>query len=284
MLKIGDFSKFGHVSVKTLRYYDDAGLLKPVHVDPWPNYRYYFMSPLPQLNRILALKHLGFTLEQMVPLLNDEVAPEHLRQLLEHKQAEIVERMEAERAVLARVEARLRQLEGATIMANYDVIVKRVNAQQVASVRKVVPTVQGMVNFSFAMGDVLAAKQVQLASPWLHVYYQDDYREADLDVETAVPIHNPAAVAGLSLPDGTPICVRELPAAETMASTVHQGESNMLEHAYAAIGDWIEQNGYQTSGPGREFFCKKKAILPHTLPNSNSPSPVLSDVQSGTRP
>ncbi len=211
MLKIGDFSKFGHVSVKTLRYYDDAGLLKPVHVDPWPNYRYYFMSPLPQLNRILALKHLGFTLEQMVPLLNDEVAPEHLRQLLEHKQAEIVERMEAERAVLARVEARLRQLEGATIMANYDVIVKRVNAQQVAKVRKVVPTVQDMVNFSFAMGDVLAAKQVQLAGPWLHVYYQDDYREADLDVETAVPIHNPAAVAGLSLPDGTPICVRELP-------------------------------------------------------------------------
>jgi DNA-binding transcriptional MerR regulator len=257
VLKIGDFSKFGHVSVKTLRYYDDAGLLKPVHVDPWTNYRYYSMSQLPRLNRILALKHLGFTLEQMGPLLNDDVLPEHLRHLLERKQTELIQRMEAERAVLARVEARLRQLAGATAMAQYDVVLKRVAPQHVASVRKVVPTVQDMVDFSFAMGDVLAAQHVPLAGPWLHVYYQDDYREADLDVETVVPISDAAPVTGLQLPDGTPISVRELPAVETMASTIHQGAWTLLDHAYAAIGAWIEHNGYQPCGPSREIFLQE---------------------------
>ncbi|MBM3146155.1 MAG: MerR family transcriptional regulator, partial [Chloroflexi bacterium] len=59
MLKIGDFSKLSRVSVKTLRYYDGIGLLKPLQVDRFTAYRYYSYEQLPRLNRILALKDLG---------------------------------------------------------------------------------------------------------------------------------------------------------------------------------------------------------------------------------
>ncbi len=65
MFKIGDFSKLSLVSVKTLRYYDELGLLKPARVDEFTGYRYYSASQMPRLNRILALKDLGLSLEQV---------------------------------------------------------------------------------------------------------------------------------------------------------------------------------------------------------------------------
>jgi len=54
MIKIGDFSKLAHVSIKTLHHYDDLGLLKPVHVDRNSGYRYYEIGQLSRLNPILA--------------------------------------------------------------------------------------------------------------------------------------------------------------------------------------------------------------------------------------
>jgi DNA-binding transcriptional MerR regulator len=65
MLKIGDFSSLAQVSIKTLRYYDERGLLSPAHIDPETGYRYYSASQLSQLHRILALKDFGFSLEQI---------------------------------------------------------------------------------------------------------------------------------------------------------------------------------------------------------------------------
>jgi DNA-binding transcriptional MerR regulator len=60
MIKIGDFARLSQVSVVTLRYYDEMDLLKPVNVDPFTGYRFYSSDQLPRLNRILALKDLGF--------------------------------------------------------------------------------------------------------------------------------------------------------------------------------------------------------------------------------
>ena len=62
MIRIGDFSKLSRVSVKTLRYYDEMGLLKPLYVDRFTGYRFYEYHQLLRLNRILALKDLGFSL------------------------------------------------------------------------------------------------------------------------------------------------------------------------------------------------------------------------------
>ena len=69
MLKIGDFSKFSRVSIKTLRYYDEIGLLKPAEVDKFTGYRYYSVDQLSRLNRIMGLKDLGLSLEEINQLL-----------------------------------------------------------------------------------------------------------------------------------------------------------------------------------------------------------------------
>src|SRR5689334_466134 len=107
MFKIGDFSKLSCVSVKTLRYYDELGLLKPAHVDRFTGYRYYSADQLPRLNRILALKDLGFSLEQTMRLLEDAMLPAQIREILLMKQAELYQHVQGEQARLVRVEARL---------------------------------------------------------------------------------------------------------------------------------------------------------------------------------
>ena len=93
MFKIGDFSKLSRVSVKTLRYYDELGLLKPTYVDRFTGYRYYSADQLPRLNRILALKDLGFSLEQTMRLLEGALVPAQMREILRMKQAELQQRV-----------------------------------------------------------------------------------------------------------------------------------------------------------------------------------------------
>ncbi len=87
MLKIGAFARVNQVSVATLRYYEKSGLLKPLALDPETGYRYYSLDQLPRLNRILALKELGFPLEQIAQLLEEGLSFEQLRGMFQLKQA-----------------------------------------------------------------------------------------------------------------------------------------------------------------------------------------------------
>src|SRR5579883_1927439 len=134
MFRIGDFSRMTQVTVKALRHYDDLGLLKPAHVDPFTGYRYYSATQLPLLNRILALKDLGLSLEQIGPFLDRDLSIDQLRALLLVKRNEVQHEIEAENARLQRIEARLRQMEQQSMVAGYDVVIKRVEEQAVASI------------------------------------------------------------------------------------------------------------------------------------------------------
>src|SRR5512142_1406841 len=129
MFTVGEFSRIGRVSKRLLRYYDEIGLLKPVHIDKFTGYRYYSAEQLPRLNRILALKDLGLSLEQIACLLEQELPPAQLRGMLRLKQVEISERVEEEHARLRRVETRLRQIEEEGDMPNYEVVIKKVEPQ-----------------------------------------------------------------------------------------------------------------------------------------------------------
>src|SRR5512135_2086797 len=126
MLKIGDFSRLAHVTVKTLRHYGKVGLLRPAWIDRFTGYRYYSLQQLPKLNRILALKDLGFTLEQIGPMLGGNLSAQELRQILGSKQAELAGRVQVEQTRLAQVEGRLKQIEKEGSLPEYEVAVKRV--------------------------------------------------------------------------------------------------------------------------------------------------------------
>src|SRR5260221_3209407 len=132
MFKIGEFSKLVQVSVPTLRYYDQVGLLKPVEIDRYTSYRYYSASQLPRLHRILALKGLGFSLEQISSVLDEGLTPEQMRGMLRLREAQIRQQLNAAQSQLIEVEMRLRQIEREETFTTHDVILKQVEPQLVA--------------------------------------------------------------------------------------------------------------------------------------------------------
>jgi DNA-binding transcriptional MerR regulator len=82
MFSIGEFARHGRVSVRMLRHYDAIGLLRPASVDAASGYRFYQASQLAELNRIIALKDLGFTLQQVQAILAEQVSAAELRGML----------------------------------------------------------------------------------------------------------------------------------------------------------------------------------------------------------
>ena len=124
MLKIGDFSNLARVTIKALRYYDELGLLKPVKVDEYSGYRYYSVSQLTQLHRIIALKDMGLSLEEISRLLKDNVSIAHILDLLHSKQAEQKQKLEVETERLKRVEEWLVQVEKEGKMPDHEIVIK----------------------------------------------------------------------------------------------------------------------------------------------------------------
>jgi predicted transcriptional regulator YdeE/DNA-binding transcriptional MerR regulator len=254
MLKIGDFSKLAQVSIKTLRHYGKLGLLRPAWVDRFTSYRYYALDQLPRLNRILALKDLGFSLEQIGQLLRDDLSAAELRAMLKVRRAELEQHIQAEQARLARIEARLRQIEQEGVLPQYEVVFKSARPQRVVGIRDVVPGYHGLERLFGELGDYLQTQSVppEAAQPRLAVYYDAEYHEGGLDVEAAAPAPGP-------LP-GTPrVLVHQLPGVETLACVVHSGPREDLGGAYSALAAWIEANGYRVSGPNRDVYLQGPA-------------------------
>ena len=125
MLKIGEFSRLSQVTVKTLHHYDDLGLIKPAHIDPATNYRFYDVKQLPRIHRIMALKEMGLSLEQIGLMLEKDMPTEEIRGMLRFKQAEIQQEMREAQRQLSMVEFRLRMIEAEVNFPELDVVMKR---------------------------------------------------------------------------------------------------------------------------------------------------------------
>ena len=255
MLKIGDFSQLGQVSVRTLHHYDERGLLKPARIDDWTGYRFYSVEQLPRLNRILALKDLGFSLEQIGRLVDDDVPAEQLRGMLALKQAEIERQLTAGRTRLLRVEARLRQIEQEGEPSPYEVVLKKTSPLTIASTRTKVPTVEDMPAFRCDLYDelyeALERRGVEPGTPEFALYHTVEYLERDIDMEAAVAVDGPRGAGPEGRGDRP--AFRELPAVPEMASVVHEGSAWEIPRAITALFGWIGANGYATAGPYREL-------------------------------
>jgi effector-binding domain-containing protein len=249
MIKIGDFSKLSLVSVKTLRYYDEVGLLVPVETDRSTGYRFYSLDQLPRLNRILALKDLGFSLEQIAQALENGITLEQLRGMLRLKQAEQQQRVEEERERLVRVEARLRQIEMEAGVSKYDVVIKKLEPVKVASLRRVLPNPQAIGTMFEELFGYIGRKGVRPTGAPYGIWHDLDYKEKDLDTELAVPVAQ-------TFPAGDGIQPGELPAVPAAACTIHQGSYDGFSQAYTALLGWINANGYRVAGPYREIYLR----------------------------
>lgn len=268
MLKIGDFSKLSRLSIKALRYYDEIGLLVPQQVDPFTGYRYYTFEQLPRLHRLLALKDLGFTLEQIGQLLSQELPPAQLRGMLRLKQAEIQQHLQEEQARLNRIETRLRQIEleesMSTKTSKYAFVIKKLEPMIIASVREIIPSYPEQGHLWNELGRTMQQRKLASNGPCFTIYHAD---EPEIDAEVCEP------VAKLAQPLGRMQCY-QLPGVEQAACTIHHGSFATLTQAYEALIRWINESGYTITGPCREIYL-------HTpTPDGNQEDPdTITEIQ-----
>ena len=252
MIKIGDFARLSQVSVVTLRYYDELDLLKPVKVDAFSGYRFYSADQLPRLNRILALKDLGFSLEQVKLMLADGLTPEQLRGMLALQRKEVEKRLAEEQDRLARIEARLRQIELEDKMPIYDVIVKTTPRMVVASRRVTIPTNDQVPQYLgpayMEVYDHIRQQGARDTGPCFALWHSPADVYENEDAEAIVPIDRPVKQTER-------VKVYELPPTQ-VAAVVHQGNFEDFTQGHAALLEWIDANGYQIAGPYREIYIK----------------------------
>ena len=273
MIKIGDFSKLAHISIKALHHYDTLGLLKPVHVDRFSGYRYYEIGQLSRINRILALKDLGLSLEQVTELLREDLSVAEMRGMLRLKQMDLSIRIEEEQARLLRVEQRLRQLEMDGILQHSEIALKELPAQMalvaqgVATSESALPPTRARLQA--LLWNRLETARLKPATPWFALFNDLPYRETGLELTLAIGVD---LRSGQRLGDwqNAPVQLQELPAVPAMASVIHTGDYVTLPQAYASLYAWIQNNGYQPAGSYRELYLPESGVGATPVPFSQA--------------
>ncbi|MFI8075148.1 MerR family transcriptional regulator [Streptomyces sp. NPDC086033] len=251
MFTIGDFARHGRVSVRMLRHYDATGLLRPVHVDPASGYRYYTAAQLARLNRIIALKDLGFTLHQVQDIVDEKVSAEELRGMLRLRRAELETAMAAAGARLIQIEARLRAIESEGRMPTNDVVIKSVPTVRVAELtataasfepEDIGPVIGPLYDELFRR---LSSAGVAPTGPGVAYYEDAPEGGGRISVHAAVQVSAP-------LQDGD-FRILDLPSLDQAATIVHRGSMDTVLPTAQALAHWIDANGYQPTGHPREI-------------------------------
>jgi DNA-binding transcriptional MerR regulator len=254
MFRIGEFSRIARVSGRLLRYYDSIGLFSPQHTDQATGYRYYKAEQLAQLNRILALKDLGLSLEQVGRMVDEKISADEVRGMLMLKRAELEQSLNDGIARLRHIESRLKQIEEQGSLRDYDVILKAAPARPYLSLRQ---TYAGFEHVIAALREAaVAAKTLpRELQATLIVVAHSDFDDQDLDLEIGIALDRdaPGRAKLAKIPAMT---LGELPAADNLATLVRSGPLHESHLAFGALGVWMEANAFEIAGPSREVFLE----------------------------
>jgi DNA-binding transcriptional MerR regulator len=254
MLNIGEFARLGQVSPRMLRHYDELGLLEPDRVDPASGYRFYSVRQLERLHRIVALRDVGFGLEQIRQILTEEISLEELRGMLRLRRAQIEQTVGEEQERLRRVEAHLRALEWSDTMDLQDVVIK-----QTQPIRAAEATAGGLTHadigaaFGRLLPQVAAHLEAAGAKPGISIgVYEDD---GGTVAEGEIVLHAGFEIGDQDVPDSDSdtVHVVDLPVIE-VAAAVYRGGVEGIMGAWEALVRWIDDSGYRLVGDCRELY------------------------------
>jgi DNA-binding transcriptional MerR regulator len=256
MFRIGEFSRIARVSMRLLRYYEEVGLLRPVRTDPNNGYRYYAAAQLSELNRILVLRDLGLTLEQIGRALAKGVSAQELRGMLLMRRSDIERAMAEQAQALRLIESRMVALEGEGSEVPDDVVIREEPVRRYLSVRG------RYTSFAAAVSQALQmVREVPKQLPrgalgtFIGVTHSPEFEPDDIDLELGFELK----VDTRTLPrlsGGAELGVSELPAYARVATCVRIGPPDRAHLTTARIGRWLEAGGYRLAGPNREIFVE----------------------------
>ena len=250
MFDTGKFSRMARVSKRTLRYYDSIDLFKPLKVDPETGIRYYSAEQFADLNRILSLKELGMTLDQIRHMLADDVSPEEIYGMLLIKRAEAEQKLLQDIQRFRSIEARLRDPE---IYLTQGVVLKSVAAQPYLSYRSMIDGTELQPLFERILGRVPSLAGRQNVSYFTSVMHWDAFEMENMDAELGYLIPKPLGMT-VELAEDVVLTERMLPAVAEIASVILVGGPERYPAGFEAVSRWCEANGYDVGKPERYIF------------------------------
>ncbi|MCE4043114.1 MerR family transcriptional regulator [Lysinibacillus fusiformis] len=266
MFKISVFSRLSKVSLKTLRYYDQIGLLKPRKVDHETGYRYYSADQLLEINRIFIYKELGFTLPQIIHLLHEDITFKDIQGMFKLKKNEIQRSIDIEQAKLARIEERMQLLESeGQVETLQEIRIKAEDAQQFLSL-KAHGREEDIPDLFRTFNHILFKETRQLTqSPQVVLWKEIEDQEDEFEFEVGYFLSRELPW----YPDTFQL--RVLPPEPKMATMTFRSDSHFASTACVDLAKWIEKNNYQIkeNEPGREIY----------LPLSTSQGAQLMEIQ-----
>ena len=180
MLKIGEFSKLSRVSIRMLRHYDDIGLIKPYFIDPSNGYRYYQEEQLFIIGRITSLKEMGFSLSDIIQIINCYDCKEKINTFLLDKKSELRKEMEEYESKIRLLDSALKRLEKESLM-EFDVNVKTIPERYAATVQMVIPRYE---EEGLLWSKLMECKNLIPDDPCLSaaVFLDAEYKEENVEV------------------------------------------------------------------------------------------------------
>jgi DNA-binding transcriptional MerR regulator/effector-binding domain-containing protein len=251
VFSIGEFSKITGLTVKTLRFYHEQGLIVPSHIDEETGYRHYTVTKIEVARAISFLRSLDFSVGEIREILAQAEAKDELLEVMERQRAVIETKIRGYHKVLESVDQFISdEREARQIMANLSLEIeeKVVAPFLMAGVRmkgKYSECGKGFSRIGRTFG-----RQIQ-GKPFL-LQYDQEYRDEDADFEACFPVRASKAVEGIS--------VRELPGGRCV-SLVHRGAYNELGRSYARLLQYIHDKGHQVQTPSREIYIKGPGMI-----------------------
>jgi DNA-binding transcriptional MerR regulator len=242
-LAIGDFSRATHLSIKTLRHYHEAGVLRPALVDPQTGYRRYTLEQIPAAQIIRRFRDLDMPLDEIRTLLaapdvdarNDLIAA-HLKRL---------------ESALAKTQGAVAALRNLLQRPAQPANIGRRHAAQVsaAAISEVVAVKDLLTWYLGALGElraVLSAQHKEATGPAGGIFSNGIFSQARGEATVFVPCHGSARTIGR-------VTAREVPAVE-LATIVHAGSHASIDLAYGALASYVTQHELAVEGPLREYY------------------------------
>lgn len=248
MLSIGTLAQIGQVTHRMLRHWDAAGLLRPAHVDAFSGYRSYDPSQLQRLHQIVALRDLGFGLEEVSLILDQGATAEKIAGLLQIRRAQVEAEHRLASQRLQDVQRRLRLISKEKLMSRIEIIHKPLPAVRMAAGRFTVaeqPEIAGRIGPLF--GKIAAALDGQdFAAPLAQYSHTEDGVEV-----IAGFMSDTAASGGFE--------VVELPPVSEAICGVHLGAMDTIHESWQAVHEEVLARGLVPAGPCRELYVRSES-------------------------
>jgi effector-binding domain-containing protein len=234
-----------------LRHYDEIGILKPKKIDKYTNYRLYSVEQIPVVNKIQALKEMGFSLIEISKLMESNFDSKHLLILLENKKHALKLQIKSQEEKLLRVNSTIKFISEENYIMNYDITIKSIPKYRVICLRDIISTYSDEGVLWKELSDFISKNNIKASEPCYAIYYDEGYKDSNVDVEITSVL-----AEDVDIKTSKRIKVRNLEGVEQMVSIFHKGPFEEMTKAYHALGVWMESNNYKWNGPSRAIYHK----------------------------